>query len=319
LATKYTVLDFAKDILQDSKKPLLYQEIWDIGKNTQYVIKLGLTGKTPWQSLGARLFIDVRDNPDSLFIKVGKNPARFFLKSKKDELSPNILNELQKEEIKVIKKNDFMERDLHPLMAYFAYTNIDFNKGKAIYTKTIFHEKSKKSGLNEWIHPDMIGFYIPIEDWNQSLLEFNNISESNSIKLYSFEIKRKIDKSNYRAYFFQTVSNSSWANEGYLVAADIKKDDDLYAELERLSTSFDIGVILLDLEDIDSSKVLFSAKEKVALDWELMNKLCEQNKDFESFVDDVTKDYKVKTIHSHQYDNILSDPAHYIGKLLKKK
>ena len=59
-------------------------------------------------------------------------------------------------------------------MAYFAYTNIDFNKGKAIYTKTIFHEKSKKSGLNEWIHPDMIGFYIPIEDWNQSLLEFNN-------------------------------------------------------------------------------------------------------------------------------------------------
>ena len=27
--------------------------------------KLNLTGKTPWQSLGARLFVEVRDNPDS--------------------------------------------------------------------------------------------------------------------------------------------------------------------------------------------------------------------------------------------------------------
>ena len=79
---------------------------------------------------------------------------------------------------------------MHPLLTYFAYTNNDFNKGKAIYTKTIYHEKSKKNGLNEWIHPDIVGFYIPIDEWNNTLIEFNKVSASNSIKLYSFELKK---------------------------------------------------------------------------------------------------------------------------------
>jgi len=76
------------------------------------------------------------------------------------------------------------------LLSYYAYSNADFNKGKEIYTKTILHEKSKRSGYNEWVHPDMVGFYIPIEDWNERLLELNNISDSNSIKIYSFELKK---------------------------------------------------------------------------------------------------------------------------------
>jgi len=117
-------------------------------------------------------------------------------------------------------------------MAYFAYTNTDFNKGKAIYTKTIYHEKSTKNGLSEWVHPDMVGFYIPIDDWNSRLLELSNIPGSNSITLYSFELKKKIDKSNYRAFFFQAVSNSSWANEGYLATAQLKQDDDLDLNLK---------------------------------------------------------------------------------------
>ncbi len=145
----------------------------------------------------------------------------------------------------------------------------------------------------------------------------NDISDSNSIKLYSFELKKRIDKSNYREFFFQAVSNSSWSNEGYLVAAEIKEDDDLYSELERLSGSFGIGIIQLDLEDIDSSRVIFSAKQKSRLDWELMNKLCEQNPDFELFINDITKDFKVKTIHKNQYDKIFDDPTEYIDKLLK--
>ncbi|GAB6283704.1 MAG: hypothetical protein STSR0008_24970 [Ignavibacterium sp.] len=51
--------------------------------------------------------------------------------------------------------------------------------------------------------------------------------------------------------------------------------------MERLKTSFGVGIIQLDLDDIDSSKVLFAAKVKPNLDWETMNKLCEQNSDFE--------------------------------------
>jgi len=86
------------------------------------------------------------------------------------------------------------------------------------------------------------------------------------------------------------------------------------AELERLSGSFGIGIIVLDLTDFDSSHVLFSARSREVLDWELMNKLCDQNEPFETFIDNVRKDYEVKTIHKSEFDQILEDPDDYIEK-----
>lgn len=321
MGSKYSVLDFAEDVLKIVESPKTYQEIWETGKDNNIDKKLQLTGKTPWATLGARLFVDVRDNDSSNFIKVGKNPARFFLKSRKNEITEKLVDDIENKDQRQEpsrNKTYYSERDLHPILSYYSYSNSDFNKGKAIYTKTIFHEKSKKSGYNEWVHPDVVGFYMPIEDWNPKLLALNNLSESNCIKIYSFEIKKRIDKSNYREFYFQAVSNSSWSNEGYLVTAEIKEDDDLYSELERLSSSFGIGVIKLDIEDVDSSKILFPAKYKPFLDWETMNKLCEQNPDFERFVDDISKDYKVSTIHKNQYDKIIEDPIDFIEKLKKK-
>ena len=161
------------------------------------------------------------------------------------EEQEDIIENIDQEEIQTPRKEKttYVERDLHPLLSYFAYSNGQFNRGKAILTKTIFHEKSRKDGLSEWVHPDIVGVYIPIEDWNREIIELNNISNSNAITLLSFELKKSIDRNNYREYFFQAVSNSSWANEGYLVAANIAEDDELLNELERLSTSFGIGLI----------------------------------------------------------------------------
>ena len=313
-------LEYARKVLDNSESPLIYQEIWEKGKELGYDKDLDTNGKTPWQTLGAQLFVDVRDNPNSLFIKVGKRPARFFLKSKADTLTKEIIEKLDSEEIipRKREKTTFTERDLHPLLCYFAYTNLQFNRGKAILTKTIFHEKSKKDGLSEWIHPDIVGVYIPIEDWNREIIELNNISNSNAITLYSFELKKNIDRNNYREYFFQAVSNSSWANEGYLVAGNIKDDDELFNELERLSTSFGIGIIELDLEDIDSSRVIFHANRKKELDWETMNKLSDINKDFRKFIQDVKIDFDSKRIHKSEYDEIISNPEEYIKKIMKK-
>ena len=61
---------------------------------------------------------------------------------------------------------------------------------------------------------------------------------------------------NYREFFFQAVSNSSWANEGYLVAAEIIQDDELLSELECLSIAFGIGIIQLDITDIDALNIV---------------------------------------------------------------
>ena len=58
---------------------------------------------------------------------------------------------------------------------------------------------------------------------------------------------------------------------------------------------------------------------KRPLDWELMNKLCELNENFETFIDNVRKDYEVKTIHSSEFDRIEEDPGSYIEKKLGVK
>ena len=315
---KYTFLDLAEEILRTVPKPLTFQEIWKIGKDNEFTSKLTITGKTPWQTLAARLFVDIRDNPSSRFVKVGKDPARFFLISRKNELTPEDLVATSNYATTPASKEisaGFHERKLHPLLAYFAFTNTSFNRGKQIYTKTIYHELSRHSALNEWIHPDMVGFYSPIDNWNDKLLEFNKSTEKSAIRLYSFEVKKQINRSNYRECFFQAVSNSSWANEAYLVTSFVQQQDDLLSELERLSASFGIGIIILDLEDIDSSRVLFPARLKDDLDWETMNKLCEQNTDFESFIDNVQHDYAGKKIHASEYDKILSDVEEYIKKI----
>ena len=314
----YSYLDLASDVLKTAKQPLIYQEIWEIAKTSGLSAKIKTSGKTPWHTLGAQLYVDVRDNSDSKFIKVGKRPVRFFLKERQSEVSANFVAQIEKEEQKkAVTVPKYKERDLHPILAYFAYSNPSFNRGRSIYTKTILHEKSLKQGYNEWVHPDMVGFYLPIEDWRPEVIEFNRLLDNNSIRLFSFEIKKSLNKANYRESYFQAVSNSSWAHEGYLVASEILQDDDFLAELERLAASFGIGIVHLDLTDIDSSAVLYPARIRGTLDWETINKLCDQNPDFEKFVEDVKIDFESKRIHRAEYDDIVKEPVQYIMEKLK--
>ncbi|MCX7011495.1 MAG: HTH domain-containing protein [Candidatus Sumerlaeota bacterium] len=311
-------LDLAYDVLKQSPKPLTYQEVWQTAREKGLTPKIKTSGKTPWNTLGAQLYVEVRDNDSSRFIKVGKRPARFFLKERQAELPPDVDSKLEKEEIrKPEKKGDFHERDLHPLLTYFAYSNPSFNRGRAIFTKTIQHEKSTKSGYNEWIHPDVVGFYFPLDDWRPDVIEFNRLSDNNSLRLFSFEIKKSLSKGNYRESYFQAVSNSSWAHEGYLVAAEILQDDEFLAELERLASSFGIGIIHLDPADIDGSRILYPARFRESLDWETINKLCEQNRDFEKFLQDVKIDFESKRLHRAEYDEVIKDIAKYIKDKLK--
>ena len=314
----YSFLDLAYDALKGADKPLTYQEIWQLALEKGVTSKLKTSGKTPWQSLGAQLYVEVRDDETSRFIKVGKNPARFFLKEMQSQLPANVLESIRKEESKAPSKTaDYNERDLHPLLTYFAYSNPSFNRGRSILSKTIFHEKSLKSGYNEWVHPDLVGFYLPLEDWRPEVFEFNKLSDNNSVRLFSFEVKKFLTKANYREAYFQAVSNSSWAHEGYLVAVQILQDDEFLSELERLTTSFGIGIIQLDPQDIDASAVVFPAHSHQTLDWDTINKLCEQNRDFQKFLQDVKIDFESKRIHRSEYDDVLKDINQYIRTKLK--
>lgn len=314
----YSFLELAYDILKQATRPMVYQEIWQVAYDKGLTNKIDTTGKTPWQSLGARLYVEVRDNDCSKFIKVGTRPTRFFLKERAAELQPDAIVRLEKEEEKKTdKKTEYNERDIHPILTYFAYANPSFNRGRSIFTKTIHHEKSTKSGYNEWIHPDMVGFYLPLDDWRPNVIEFNRLSDNNSLRLFSFEIKKSLTKANYRESYFQAVSNSSWAHEGYLVAANILQNDEFLAELERLASSFGIGIVQLDLTDIDGSRVLYPARFRESLDWETINKLCEHNRDFDRFLQDVKIDFESKRIHRAEYDEVIKDIFKYIKDKLK--
>lgn len=314
----YSFLDLAEDVLGKALAPLTFQEIWEEAKSSGLEAKLKTKGKTPWNSLGAQLYVDVRDTPDSKFIKVGKRPARFFLRSRESGISETLLQKIGIEEAeKPAPKTEYHERDLHPLLTYFVYANPTFSRGRSIYTKTIFHESSKRKGYNEWLHPDVVGVYFPLGDWKQDVIEFNQLLDKTSIRLFSFELKKSLTRANYRESFFQAVSNSSWAHEGYLVAAHVTQDDDLLAELERLSAAFGIGIVSLNLTDFDSSYVLFPARSRQVLDWETVNKLCEQNCDFEKFIQDVKIDFDSKRVHASEYDAVTKDPAKHIKDRLK--
>jgi len=315
----YSFIDLAEEVLRKAQAPLTYEQIWENAVATGLPSKIKTKGKTPWQTLGARLYVDVRDNPESKFIKVGKRPARFFLASRQQEVSKGLVEKLEIEEArKPEPKTPYTEHDLHPLLTYFVYANPTFSRGRSIFTKTILHTSSKRKGFNEWLHPDIVGVYLPLDDWKQDVIAFNQLLDKNSIRLFSFELKKTLTKANYRESFFQAVSNSSWSHEGYLVAADIGQDDDLLAELERLSSSFGIGIIELNLGDFDSSHVLFPARSRPLLDWETLNKLCDQNSGFEKFIQDVRIDFESKRVHRSEYDQVIKDPDAYITGKLKR-
>lgn len=290
-----TFLELAQSILKEEKKPLTATEIWNLAVEKGYDKKLNSQGKTPWSTLGAQIYVNSKDHPKSVFAKTDSRPKRFYLKSMEGMLEdfentiPEDLPPLKK------KKFDFLEKDLHKYLSYFVYYHLN------CYTKTIRHHISSKKEFGEWVHPDMVGCYYRMEDWKQEINEFSSAVGVNSVVLYSFEVKRELSFANLRESFFQCVSNSSWANESYLVAARISEDEDFMNELSRLAASFGIGVIELDLEDPHSSDVILPAKYKKDLDFETMNKLA-MNNDFKDFIETVKIDLTSKKIHKKEYD-----------------
>ena len=72
----------AELILKKVDKPLTANEIWQLAIDQGLDKKLNSTGKTPWATLSARLYVISRDSPDSVFITIGKRPKRFYLKNK---------------------------------------------------------------------------------------------------------------------------------------------------------------------------------------------------------------------------------------------
>ena len=277
-------LELAKRVLERCNPPrvMTFEEIWDqaVKQGLDKMLKGG--GKTPKASLGSILYVNVKKE-DSIFGKVGAGPAKFALKTqikaipeaKLKEQIEQIENDIASTEISKLQ-----ERDLHKLLTWFASNRL------GVHCKTIYHEKSKKQKekQNQWIHPDIVGYSLLTEDFETSVVDLAKISSGAKANLYSFEVKIALEFNTLREYFFQAVSNSSWANQGYLVANIIDINPEFRAELRRLSQSFGIGVIQLSIDEPEDSEILFPARDKEYIDWETVNRIASVNSDFDNFV-----------------------------------
>ena len=174
-------------------------------------------------------------------------------------------------------KESYKERDLHRLLSNY------LSSQRNIFSKTIFHETSKKSDQNQkWIHPDMVGVsFSEFQDKaTVALMKAADIKQY--VDLYSFELKCSIHNDHeLKEAFFQALSNSNWANFGYLVAFEI--NDDLMEEMERLNRAFGIGIIRLSPYETDT-KIVFPAR-KNEVDYFTIDKLCRINPDFKRFME----------------------------------
>lgn len=303
-------------VLSITKKAVTADEIWEIANKKGYVDELRSKGKTPVATISALIYKDINEKQDdSIFVKASYRPTVFYLKEYEDKIDKSKFKENPKK-LKKAKKNivtnpveslreklskaKYAEKDLHPVLVYYA--NLFFN----CYCKTINHSVSTKKEFGEWQHPDIIGCKFPIEEWkNPEVFKLSSSVGNISLQLFSFELKKKLSFDNLREAYFQAVSNSSWANEGYIVAAEITENPEFLNELKRLSLSFGIGVINLDLYEPDSSYVLFPAKTKDYLDWETINKLFKMNSDFKEFIVRINKDFERKEIIFERYDKVL--------------
>lgn len=297
----YSFLNLGEEVLRDSKVPLSVEEIWKVAEQKGLTIKLGSSGKTPTKTLAATLYMDIKNSKNTIFVQVSKRPARFYVKGKAADLA-TYEEKLEKETTQ--KETLFNERDLHILLSTFVNQDPHFN----CYTKTIYHENSKKreKGYNKWLHPDIVGIYFPFEEYKNNTLRLLEALKENPYKLFAFEMKIDLNFSNLREYYFQAVSNSSWAHEGYLVTLNIEEDTQFIDELRRLNNAFGIGIIKLNPEHITQSEILFSAKTKEFLDWSTIDRLVNENYDFESFINDLMEDIKIGKIKSN-YDATCKD------------
>ena len=120
-------------------------------------------------------------------------------------------------------------------------------------------------------------------------------------------MKKELNFVHLREYFFQAVSNSSWANEGYLVALKIDEDPDFRNELQRLSNAFGIGIIQLDAKNIEDSEILCPARTHDLIDWDTLNRLAEDSPDFKTFISNVNDSITIKKAKKNEYDEVLDD------------
>lgn len=151
--------------------------------------------------------------------------------------------------------------------------------------ETTSSNKRGRNG-NRWLHPDVVGMLVPGQGWSQSVRDCSMALPTRKAKLIAIEVKLRLTAGDVRESFFQTVSNSLWANRGYLAAVEIKGKE-TREELETLCALHGVGYISIDPIEPSESRITIPAREREEVDWASVNRIAEENEDFRKYLDDV--------------------------------
>lgn len=191
------------------------------------------------------------------------------------------------------------EHDLYPLLG--RYLHAEFG----LYPKRIDEKRaSNRNGPkgNIWLFPDLVAMEDLGAEWHKDIRDCVRHYGDPRCRLWSFEVKLKLSRANVREAWFQTVSNSSWANQGYLVTAEVEGADTM-KELRLLAAAHGIGLIVLDVEDpTEGSEIRIPARERGEVDWDACNRLAEENADFRDFIRAVRQFHQTDDIKRGDWD-----------------
>ena len=271
-------LELSYRVLDKTERPLSPKEIWDEAIILGISDSLTPNTERPWYSIKATIEKDINQNTQSHFCVSDEIPEKYTLK--KFVHRPDVEISTKPSNLKIY------EKDLHEILCAYVAQDSHFN----CKIKTIHENRGSNTikGSNKWAYPDMVGIYIPKIFEKTTLILQKELSVC-SYRFFSFELKLELSINNLRECYFQAVSNSSWAHEGYLVTLDIVDNDgSVENEMALLNSSYGIGIIKLNPKDIVNSKILYPCKTDKSVDWLMINKLVKNNKGFREFIEDVT-------------------------------
>lgn len=210
------------------------------------------------------------------------------------------LADIEQETVKQDKKKQSLlsENDLYPLLMQY------LSSEQKLYCMRINEKRSSNRygiNANKWLHPDIVAMQPVAESWDQLVRTCVLKGDGQSTRLWSFEVKKGLTRANVREYYFQAVSNSTWANEGYLVCTAIAGDG-TEDELRMLSALHGIGVIVLNIADLSESEILIPARSKQDIDWQTVNRLVVENADMKDFVDLVSNYYETGRLRPRDWN-----------------
>jgi len=200
----------------------------------------------------------------------------------------------------IFSKNTLSEHDLYPILITYLKSELK------LYCQRIDEKRSKNSrgnGGNQWLHPDIVAMQTVDKEWNELIRNCVKQGAGQSVRLWSFEVKKELNSSNARKSFFQTVSNSSWANESYLVATSIS-DANVEQELRMLSALHGVGIILLNVENPTESEMMLPSKARAEIDWQSVNRILVENPDFKDYIELVSTYYQTGRVRTKDWNKL---------------